>query len=55
MRLTAAGQSLFATLAASHEIRVNELFAGVDYDDAAAIISRLEQVDDEQVDDERED
>ncbi len=50
VRLTTAGQNLFATLATSHEARVNELFVDVDYDDAAAIIGRLERVDGDNVD-----
>jgi len=54
-RLTTAGQHLFATLAASHETLVNELFAGVDYAGAVAIISRLERVDGEQIDDAQDD
>lgn len=45
VRLTAAGQQLFANLAASHEACINELFANVDYDNATGIISRLARVD----------
>lgn len=47
VRLTGDGKTFFGKLAASHEARVDELFADVNYDDAAGIITRLARVDGE--------